>query len=307
MTIQELRSVPVDRCSLAVVSGYTLMTPTRRLLGSSLYEQRTNSIRQMLAYTSNVSHAGIRGAGFISPQPVSFWVTDDWSDNFYHWMCNVLPKLEFIDVLFKEFKPDIYLPRDFEAKNFVKETISAYPYLNFIFTGKCVFSKISFVQNLSLPQLHISKFVKLISDRFIEHFGIVEDSSHSRLFFVRKSGAPRSIKNEDAVYGLLKEFGFELCEMSELSLRSQIVKSVTAKTIGGPHGANLTCLLFARPGSLIIEIVDTENPRWVHYKNLAQTKQLKYLPFHQSTDGDGRFNVDVHRLGKLLSECNLYL
>ena len=64
----------------------------------------------------------------------------------------------------------------------------------------------------------------------------------------------RVVRNEDELLELLTDRGFEVIDPGKLSVNDQIRTFATASIIVAPHGAALANLVFASPGSSVIEL-----------------------------------------------------
>jgi len=74
------------------------------------------------------------------------------------------------------------------------------------------------------------------------------------IFISRKDSKMRIIENEDEVYDYLKKYNFENITLTGKSFEEQIDLFSSSKIIISMHGAALTNLLFAQPGSKVIEL-----------------------------------------------------
>ena len=78
-----------------------------------------------------------------------------------------------------------------------------------------------------------------------------------KLYISRKDSAKRRLMNEDAVAQRLLARGFEILQLSDLSLADQMAAFRDAEVIVAPHGAGLTNLLYcdvARAPARVIEL-----------------------------------------------------
>lgn len=77
----------------------------------------------------------------------------------------------------------------------------------------------------------------------------------ARLYISRRDTANRPLGNEAALEALLAAMGFAAVTMSGLPLVDQVAIVRAARVIVAPHGAGLSLLLFARPGTSVFELV----------------------------------------------------
>lgn len=78
-----------------------------------------------------------------------------------------------------------------------------------------------------------------------------------KLYISRKDSAKRRLMNEDAVAQRLLARGFEILQLSDLSLADQMAAFRDAEVVVAPHGAGLTNLLYcdvARAPARVIEL-----------------------------------------------------
>ncbi len=91
----------------------------------------------------------------------------------------------------------------------------------------------------------------------------------------RRPGAHRCLRNEDDVVAALARLGFVAVRLEGLSLAAQIALFAGADAIVAPHGAGLANLVYARPGTVIVELhMDT----WINwcFRHLAAVFALRY-------------------------------
>jgi hypothetical protein len=69
----------------------------------------------------------------------------------------------------------------------------------------------------------------------------------------------RYLANSDAIEAMAQRLGFEVVVPESLSLVDQVRLCAHASAIAGPEGANLTNLMFARPGTRVLGLVPENN------------------------------------------------
>jgi hypothetical protein len=96
--------------------------------------------------------------------------------------------------------------------------------------------------------------LRWLRDRFLQSVEAnLPDRPGRRLYIRRKTGAWRSIVNDDQVASLLEAHGFETVRAEGLSFAEQVRLFADAELIVGMHGAGLANLLFA-PRAAVIEL-----------------------------------------------------
>jgi capsular polysaccharide biosynthesis protein len=76
-----------------------------------------------------------------------------------------------------------------------------------------------------------------------------------RIFITRRKTGARTLANETQLEFLLRAAGFETHAMEDYPLATQARLIREAEMVVATHGAGLANLLFARPGTRVIEIV----------------------------------------------------
>ena len=94
-----------------------------------------------------------------------------------------------------------------------------------------------------------------------------------RLYVARSDAGYRRLVNEAEVARALEGEGFQIVEGSKLSLKEKVALFADAEIIVGVHGAGLASLIFAPPGSIVLEIHDPEHPVPSNYLLSASLEQ----------------------------------
>jgi len=98
-----------------------------------------------------------------------------------------------------------------------------------------------------------------------------------RLYISRRRAKRRRLLNEDEVTMLLEAQGFTSVTLEDLPMREQIDLFAGAETIVAQHGAGLTHLLHASPGTRVLEIQSARpDSEPLHYRSLALPLSLQY-------------------------------
>ena len=83
-----------------------------------------------------------------------------------------------------------------------------------------------------------------------------------RIFVIRPLGVRRQVSNSDAVHALLEAEGFTVVAMEGLTVRQQAALFANARIIVGEHGAALANLVYARPGTRVVELAPVHTFNW---------------------------------------------
>lgn len=190
------------------------------------------------------------------------------SFNYYHWLIEILPKLQFLDDLPERFiNYPLLVSEDLELIPTFKTTINLFvPGRELIILKKNLSYSVGnliYIDSPSNLPFNLRKGEKfdlaysLISDHSVGYIKDVAsanletdlaNSNHSRkLFFSRKS--ERRKYNKEDVLECLTKFGFEEVFMEDISFEEQVSLVHNADLIAGPTGAVWTNLIFCRPGT----------------------------------------------------------
>ena len=125
-----------------------------------------------------------------------------------------------------------------------------------------------------------------------------------RLYVTREDATWRRVTNEDEVVALLREHGFERIALTELAFEEQLRAFGEAEAIAGAHGAGLTNLVAAAPGTTVIELFD---PRYVNlcYHALSSALDLDYWYLIGDPRGRHDLAVGAAELRATLAACGL--
>lgn len=118
------------------------------------------------------------------------------------------------------------------------------------------------------------------------------DGQHGLKIYVTRQKATRSFDNEDGVEALMRQSGFEVCILEDLSFERQVSLFRRAGVIVAPHGGGLANLVWCCPGTRVIEIF---SPRYFNdcFARLACTLRLGYEPLFAASGGNwGRVPLD---------------
>lgn len=186
------------------------------------------------------------------------------SDCYYHWMIDVLPRLELLKR--NDQQIDYYIFSDL-SKEFQKETLQTlglkkeqllaisdiplsvrtliYPYKPTIVDtpdhDQCYSldpGSINFITNTFKQKNTINPFRKI--------------------FISRRLSSRRRIINQNEIDAFFVRSGFEILNLEKMTVRDQIKAFHEASIIVSTHGAGLTNLIFCQQGTKVIEIFPTD-------------------------------------------------
>ncbi len=170
-----------------------------------------------------------------------------------------------------------------------------------------------YVEDLILPSLPERRgnppawACRFLRDRFLPLADEASVERPNRIYVGRRG--TREVTNQNAVDAVLARHGIATVHPGEHSLGAQVALFQNADLVVGPHGAGLANVVFAAPGTHVVEIF---SPNYVNVCNasVASRLDLRYAyligegerppsgvdPFHVYED----ITVDVERLDRWL-------
>lgn len=185
-----------------------------------------------------------------------------WHNNYYHWMFDVLAKLDLLAQ--SKMKIDKYiinpLSLPFQSQTLKQFGISKKRIIEnhkdlHIKARKLIIPS----QPTMLPEWACQFLRKKLAENINQNEG--KNSKIDKVYISRKDANSRRIINEVEVLDILKRKGFSVVTLSELDVFEQIKIFDSAKVIVAAHGAGLTNLLFSKRKTKLIEIF---SPAYVH-------------------------------------------
>jgi len=114
----------------------------------------------------------------------------------------------------------------------------------------------------------------------------ISGARERRLYISRARAQRRKLTNENEVWGLAEAAGFERVFMEDHPFEEQVRMMGEAEAVMAPHGAGLTNMIFAPPGTRVIEIADLGFPNPNFYA-LASAMGHPYWILPAETRGEG--------------------
>ena len=242
----------------------------------------------------------------------ALFVTDEFSNGFFHWFCDVLPRLEAVDASApEEYKGFTLVVPAMAVSSYVQPSLSAYEKFSFRLMGSH--------EAASCTNLHVIPPVAptgnyrpalmcALRERFKRLFA--PRGGVHRIFISRSKAPRRKLANEGQLVPVLGRHGVTSLVAEEQSFEEQVRQIGAASVLVGSHGAGLTHMLWLKPGSRVLEL-RRRGDRWNNcYFSLASALGLKYYylmcdPVNPRDDFHrGDMVVDPAAFDKVLSELH---
>ena len=231
----------------------------------------------------------------------------EWSNNYFHWMTEVLPRI----VVMHQANPTIpvLIPSNYLQYNFIRQSLERLKIAFKIFDVKAALK----VKTLfAIPVPHVGRFNEGLLHSFRDVFSkpVSETVNPHRLLYISRDKAKRrKVTNELELSSFLMSKGFEKVILEDYTMDEQVRLMQESKMVISCHGAGLTNIMFMQKGQTVIELKSSNNNYWCYF-SLARVFGLDYNYILCEGDNenhrDANIKVDLNLLSELL-EKNLNL
>jgi capsular polysaccharide biosynthesis protein len=222
---------------------------------------------------------------------------DYWSMGYFHWICDFLPRLMLFEreldqtaVLLPENHSSPFIQQSLEA--FGIRTIIRFPDSAYV---KCKHALIP--GHVTKSGDHRPEIMLSLRDKLMKFYPPDSDKAYPKNIYISRSRSfARFILNEAEVIRVLETYDFKTIYFEEHSFSEQIAIAYHAQNLIGLHGANLTNIIFMKPGSNILEFRRKKDPDNNYYLLLASTFDVNYNYLtcdFKENDHEQRFDVTV--------------
>ena len=222
----------------------------------------------------------------------ALWITDDWSEGYFHWLTDALTRLFVVRSRLNEFV--LLLPGNYRALGFVDASLKAFGVkaVEFIGRDEVVKSRRLFLPTHTAPSGHYNEeIIRGVGRLLLQSYGDTDSRVGRRVYLSRGRARKRRIDNEKAVVDVLSEFDFQTIYAEDLSFEQQVKICSRARHLVSNHGAGLTNMLFMPQGASVLELRHHTDRINNCYFTLASALELNY--FYQSCQS-GNSTDDPH-------------
>lgn len=253
-----------------------IITPCDRLLGDVSLEHRS-TIEKNTLFTlwklPPVHH--LKGTAAV--------LSTQGSDVYFHWMFDVLPRLELLRLSGINFEDIDYFIFSSYHLPFQIQTLSQLGIPKHKIITNREFTHLM-ADNLIVPSWasqpgEMPKWVcQFLRNTFLPTNNSQPSDAPQKLYISRAKSRHRKVINEDQLVEKLEPIGFQSVILETKSMEEQAKLFASAHQIVAPHGAGLSNLVFCFPGTQVIELF---SPNYVetHYWVLSNEIDLDYHYF----------------------------
>jgi len=214
----------------------------------------------------------------------------EYEQNYFHFVAEVLPKLLSYEKLGLDVSIPLLVSSDLDDRLYELIDMFKHPQRRVLRLERNVpylIGKLFYISDLSLVR-DVYDRKPVTSDTYlpeellntIAKHGLNKrvgalDNRRPRKLFITRQGKRRKIVNEQEIVDVLIRQGFEVVDLSSLSVQSQIELFSSAEIIVGGTGAGFTNLLWCRPGTkAVILYPDHPYNNTTFWDRIAAARQL---------------------------------
>ena len=275
-SLQQLRFAKVEKSYIWGKKPIISLHPAQ-LIETALDESSNyGDTARLLAELSETEHT-------FDPQGVATncaFLANHWSDNFFHWMTECLPRVAYLELT--GFGGGYLIPNKIR---FIVESMVAMG-----------------VDQSRLAVYHADTIARdmVVFDKF-SFYGLHDHAD--AFFYVRAkmrqacAGFPgakriyshraytRRVTNVEEVCAVCAQYGFTFVDFEKLTIFEQIAMVANAEILVGPHGAGMIHSWFMPKGATVVEFFSKEYVNYTVYP-FAKLLDLNYIPLSEYKNGD---------------------
>lgn len=225
----------------------------------------------------------------------ALWITDYWSNEYFHWITDALPRL----LVARDFVAgrDLLLPNRFQQLTFLEPSLRPFGVDRIAFIPR---RQVVRCERLLMPtstaptgnynESLIREMRQLFVRQFVDSSNRDSPVGSNKVYISRRRASRRRIANEDEISGVLKELGFAVVCMEDFAFERQVRILACAKYLVSNHGAGLTNMLFMPPGGRVLELRRVGDSHNNCFFALASALDLEYF-YQLCPSGRHRLNA----------------
>jgi len=230
-----------------------------------------------------------------------------WCRGYYHWICDVLPRIQRA------------LPHLPPETRFIVPSGLDEPYMDAlaavgvtrqrceVFRGSRPWRvrRLIHVPPVAMTGDHTQASLLGLRESVLSHVGTgAEGHAPKRIYVSRRSGLERVLRNEEEVVRLLGEFGFERVYCEDSTFAQQVEMFRQAEFVVGPHGGGLTNTVWCERGTKVLEIFHPQSVRRCYWSIAQSIGLVHYCGVAEDSAETGHhgMHVDIAQLRRAIGD-----
>lgn len=215
---------------------------------------------------------------------LGIWVINEKSSKYFHWIGDVLPRIEGFVSQNKDIKISeipIVLTKEYKNYEYVKKIISSYG-LNVLYLEKDIkykFKKLIVTSHAAPSGNYDEDLIKEQSKRLKNIYVKNKNESKNKVWISRQSADKRKIENFSEIKLILEKYDFQIYSFEDKSLNEQFEIVNNAEVLGGIHGAGLINMILLDQRKKVIEIRGRGDTHNNCFYSLSSALDLEYNYF----------------------------
>jgi capsular polysaccharide biosynthesis protein len=217
---------------------------------------------------------------------------------YYHWLYDAMPKFYLLQKAGLFDKIDYFLVPNYQYQ-FQKDFLRHFG----VPAEKIINGELE--RHIQADTLYVTSYVRLEEHQpkwtcdFLYHSFVKPGNRkprNKRIYISRKDASVnRKIFNEDELIVMLKEFGFEILLLTNLTIFQQVEVFNAAEIVVGAHGAGFSNLVFCEPGTKVLEFFPDKYVRHAYY-DICNQRGIEYHYVLCQSHGDASNCVEGQKI-----------
>ncbi|MBC7864449.1 MAG: glycosyltransferase family 61 protein [Bacteroidia bacterium] len=223
---------------------------------------------------------------------------DVWSNGYFHWMCDALPRLTISKNMHSDFT--LLLPEGYNAP-YIINSLKMFAFKEILLIKKDSYVR---VPELALPG-HVAPtgnfnpaIMSAIRNNFFELYKDCKFEHGEKIYISRRNANYRHILNEDEVLKVVEANGFKIVALEDYTHEEQISIMKHSRFVIGCIGAGMVNTLFMQKGGSVLEFREKGDGYNNAYFALTSAVGVNFLSQFCECDRSRYSNTAIQNLVK---------
>lgn len=205
------------------------------------------------------------------------YLTDTWSNNYFHWFTDVLPRLFIAE---KQFENHVFLiPSKFKAFEYITASLQAFDKTTIVWLHnyqKAKVKELVYIPITAPTGNYNEEILNELSQKLRKFFKLDLIEPFKKIMISREKAVNRKIINHKEIINLLQNNDVQEVVFEELTWHEQIKIAAESSALIGTHGAGLTNMLFMKANAIIVELRRANDSHNNCYFSMASALNMNY-------------------------------